>query len=380
MPTEQFTYRATIPGLRAYGLTVDRFEVDCRVVDHTGDDGERLAALRALAEAAAVEACRTVAAERPDLLAVDLTLPRVDVAVALNLPTWFRGAPPKAAVGLVAGPIVRTADALAAPALAAKAGEAGRDLPPDLRLEIGRRYEEAAAALRAGHVEEGASAFRQAEARWAWHEAAYGVIGDVPATARGVLPFNPPAAPAKAGASAVEAGRRAEFGSVGRESTRPAVGQTKPVSGRSKPSADGPAKARVARPHGSAGDRAAEPLSVEDEAGRPSRALSFRAELAAEAEELLAADGEATVKAAALGVLAGPLYGVGQGLGTLPMAASASRPPVDPAEPLSAEARRAAIAAIEAYLGGARASEALAARPDRIAQSARRRGSKGGSR
>ncbi|HYF79284.1 MAG TPA: hypothetical protein VD973_19325 [Symbiobacteriaceae bacterium] len=180
MPAEQFQYQVTFPGLRAGGLTVDRVTAEFRVMDHTGEQGDRAAALRELVDAAVRQAIRRLLTEQPELLRNAATLDRVDVPLSLTWPTWFRGEPPAAVVRPVAEAMAGAVPAAAAGVLRAQAAEALGELPPDLLPQVGPLYEEAMQALERGKAREGAGLMARAEVRRRWHEAALSTLASLP--------------------------------------------------------------------------------------------------------------------------------------------------------------------------------------------------------
>ncbi|MDB4895688.1 MAG: hypothetical protein JWN15_1950, partial [Firmicutes bacterium] len=183
MPEERFTYSVKYPGVRAPGLTVGEFAVAFAVTDYTGTAEDRTAGLRGLAAEAMRLACRQLAARYPDLLLADVTIPRLELAIALQMPTWFQGSPPAGVAERVAGPLVQAVPGAAGAALAAASAAAVAELAPDLQLELRQVYEAAKAALAQGDVAAGARLYRAAEQRRTWHEAALHVAADLPAAA-----------------------------------------------------------------------------------------------------------------------------------------------------------------------------------------------------
>ena len=180
MPAEQFQYQVTFPGLRAGGLTVDRVTADFRVMDHSGEQGDRAAALRELVDAAVRQAIRRLLTEQPELLRSTAVLDRVDVPLSLTWPTWFRGEPPAAVVRPVAEAMAGAVPAAAGGVLRAQAAAALGELPPDLLPQVAPLYEEAMQALERGKAREGAGLMARAEARRRWHEAALSTLASLP--------------------------------------------------------------------------------------------------------------------------------------------------------------------------------------------------------
>lgn len=159
---------------------MDRITADFRVVDHTGEQGDRAAALRDLISEAVKIAFRRLLTEQPELLRSAATVDRVDVPLTLTWPTWFRGEPPAAVVRPVAEAMVGAVPQAAGGVLRERAAEALGDLPPDLLPQVAPLYEEAIRALERGKAREGAGLMARAEARQRWHEAALSTLASLP--------------------------------------------------------------------------------------------------------------------------------------------------------------------------------------------------------